>query len=72
MTCSNVVAKYGREVLGRVRVDQANRLRHDHSTRRVLKSTRWLLLRNPQNQSAPQEVHPLPAVVKHGGDQQHD
>lgn len=44
----HVVAKYGREVIDRVRVDQANRLRHDRPARRVLKSSRWLLLRNRQ------------------------
>nr|SPD48811.1 protein of unknown function [Cupriavidus taiwanensis] len=53
----HVVAKYGCEVMDRVRVDQANRLRHDRPTRRVLKSTRWLLQRNQQNLSAPQAVH---------------
>ena len=36
----HVVAEYGREVTDRVRVDQANRLRHDRPARRVLKSTR--------------------------------
>ena len=44
----HVVAKYGREVIDRVRVDEANRLRHDRRARRVIKSSRWLLLRNPQ------------------------
>lgn len=42
----HVVAKYGREVIDRVRVDQANVLRQDRSARRVVKSARWLLLRN--------------------------
>jgi transposase len=42
----HVVAKYGREVIDRVRVDEANRLREDRRTRRVVKSSRWLLLRN--------------------------
>lgn len=45
----HVVAKYGREVIDRVRVDEANRLRHDKPARRVVKSARWLLLRNPEN-----------------------
>ncbi|XYI44611.1 Transposase IRSO15-like protein [Cupriavidus necator] len=53
----HVVAKYGREVIDRVRVDQANRLRHDRPARRVLKSTRWLLLRNKENLSDTQAVH---------------
>lgn len=42
----HVVAKYGREVIDRVRVDQANQLRHDKPARKVIKSGRWLLLRN--------------------------
>ena len=45
----HVVAKYGREVIDRVRVDQANKLRHDKPARRVIKSSRWLLLRNRRN-----------------------
>ena len=53
----HVVAKYGREVIDRVRVDQANQLRHDRPARRVLKSTRWLLLRNKENLSDAQAVH---------------
>lgn len=42
----HVVAKYGREVIDRVRVDRANELRHDRSGRRIVKSARWLLLKN--------------------------
>ncbi len=45
----HVVAKYGREVIDRVRVDQANLLRHDKPARRLVKRSRWLLLRNPEN-----------------------
>ena len=45
----HVVAKYGREVIDRVRVDEANRLRHDKATRKVIKGARWLLLRNREN-----------------------
>jgi transposase len=45
----HVVAKYGREVIDRVRVDEANRLRGDRPARRVMKSARWLLLRNQEN-----------------------
>lgn len=41
-----VVAKYGREVIDRVRVDQTNRLQYDRPARKALKSSRWLLLRN--------------------------
>lgn len=45
----HVVAKFGREVIDRVRVDEANRLRHDKTARKVVKTSRWLLLRNRQN-----------------------
>jgi transposase len=48
----HVVAKYGREVIDRVRVDETNRIarastaRPVREQRRVIKSARWLLLRN--------------------------
>ncbi len=42
----HVVAKYGREVIDRVRVDEANRLADDKPARKVVKSAKWLLLRN--------------------------
>lgn len=45
----HVIAKYGREVIDRVRVDEANRLRHDRPQRKVVKRARWLLLRNREN-----------------------
>ena len=45
------MAKYGREVIDRVRVDEANRLRADKPARRVVKTSRWLLLRNRENVS---------------------
>jgi transposase len=45
----HVIAKYGREVIDRVRVDEANRLRHDKPARKVVKGARWLLLRNREN-----------------------
>jgi transposase len=45
----HVVAKYGREVIDRVRVDEANRLRDDKPARKVVKSSRWILLRNREN-----------------------
>lgn len=49
----HVVAKYGREVVDRVRVDEANRLRHDKPARKVIKGSRWLLLRNRKNIEKP-------------------
>lgn len=45
----HVVAKFGREVIDRVRVDEANRLRDDKKARQVVKGSRWLLLRNKEN-----------------------
>lgn len=45
----HVVAKYGREVIDRVRVDEANCLRGDRAARKVVKSSRWLLQRNREN-----------------------
>src|SRR3546814_18057175 len=43
----HVIAKYGREVISRVRVDADNQLRHDKPARRVVKRAHWLLLRHP-------------------------
>lgn len=45
----HVVAKYAREVIDRVRVDEANRLKQDKAARKVVKGARWLLLRNAKN-----------------------
>lgn len=52
----HVIAKYGREVIDRVRVDVANKLRHDKPMRRVIKRARWLLLRNRENVPASQQA----------------
>jgi transposase len=51
----HVVAKYGREVIDRVRVDEANRLRADRPARHLVKSARWLLLRNRDNVTKPED-----------------
>ena len=45
----HVIAKYGREVIDRVRVDEANRHKQNLPLRRQVKRARWLLLRNPAN-----------------------
>jgi transposase len=45
----HVVAKYGREVVDRARVDEADRLRDDKPARKIVKGARWLLLRNREN-----------------------
>jgi transposase len=49
----HVVARYGHEVIDRVRVDEANRLRDDRPARKIVKSARWLLLRNRENLPTP-------------------
>lgn len=49
----HVVAKYGREVIDRVRVDEANRVRGDRHARHLVKGARWLLLRNRDNVTRP-------------------
>jgi transposase len=45
----HVVAKYGREVIDPVRRDEARRVAGDDAARRVIKGSRWLLLRNREN-----------------------
>jgi len=58
----HIVAKYGREVIDRVRVDETNRVAKAAgpgpicAARRVIKGTRWLLLKNPEHLSADQRV----------------
>jgi len=52
----HVVAKYGREVIDRVRVDQANALRDDKQARKNVKQGRWLLLKNESNLTDYQHV----------------
>jgi transposase len=52
----HVIAKYSREVIDRVRVDEANRLRHDKPARKLVKSSRWLLLRNCGNLNGDQRI----------------
>lgn len=47
----HVVAKYGREVIDRVRRDEAMRASREQPMRKVIKGSRWLLLRNEQNLS---------------------
>ena len=59
----HVVAKYGREVISRVRVDAANQLRHDQPARRVVKQAHWLLLRNPASLKTPSERVRLDEVL---------
>lgn len=52
----HVVALYGRKVIDRIRVDQANALRDDKPARKVIKRSRWLLLRNKENLKEEQAI----------------
>lgn len=52
----HVIAKFGREVIDRVRVDQANALKADPCARRLVKRSRWLLLRNRENLTGEQSI----------------
>jgi transposase len=60
----HVVAKYGREVIDRVRVDEANRLRSHKPTRNVVKGSRWLLLRNRENIERPEDLIRLDELLE--------
>lgn len=60
----HVVMKYGREVIDHVRVDEANRLRHDKARRKVIKSSRGPLLRNRSNVIPKDRIH-LDELVEH-------
>lgn len=52
----HVVAKFGRDVIDRVRVDRANELKEDKKARRCVKQGRWLLLRNRSNLKEGQDI----------------
>lgn len=52
----HVIARFGRDVIDRVRVDQANALRAEPKARQVIKRSRWLLLRNRDNLDSNQAV----------------
>jgi transposase len=45
----HVVAKYGREVIDRVRIEEFKRVGKNNPTRKLIKGARWLLLRNYEN-----------------------
>lgn len=53
----HVIAKYGREVIDRVRVDEANRLKDDKPARKWIKRARWVLLKNRSNMNEDQESY---------------
>lgn len=52
----HVVALYGSKVIDRIRVDQANAQRDDRPARKVIKRSRWLLLRNKENLKEEQAI----------------
>jgi transposase len=45
----HILSHYGRNVLDRIRVDEANRLRGDRPARKLVKGSKWLLLANRKN-----------------------
>jgi len=45
----HVAAKYGREVVDRVRIEQAEKAKADRSDYRMIKGSKWLLLRNRES-----------------------
>jgi transposase len=45
----HVVAKYAREVITKVRTEEAKRVQDDAPARKVIKGSTWLLLRNKEN-----------------------
>ena len=53
----HVVAKFGREVMDRVRVDQANQLKDDKKARRWVKRSRWILLKNKEKLNETQKSY---------------
>lgn len=60
----HIVSKYGREVVDRVRVDEAKRLRNDEETRELIKGSRWLLLRNRENIHKSEDIVKLDELLK--------
>lgn len=50
-------------MIGRVRVDAANPLRHDRPARRVIKQAHWILRRNPASVKMRRQKVRLDVVV---------
>lgn len=59
----HVVAKYGREVIDQVRRAEANRLKHDKPAWRLVRGSKWLLLKNPDNLKVPRQRHHLKQLL---------
>ena len=53
----HVVAKFGREVMDRVRVDQANKLKQDRKAKQWVERSRWVLLKNRGNLNTRQDSY---------------
>lgn len=60
----HVVAKYGREVIRRVRVDEAKRLDKKDKMRKVIRSANWLLLRKRENITSLKERITLKEILQ--------
>ena len=60
----HVVAKYGKEVIRRVRVDEAKRLDKSNPMRKVIRSANWLLLRKRKNISSCQDRITLKEILR--------
>src|SRR3546814_11419758 len=61
----HVIAKYGREVISRVRVDADNQLRNDKPARREVKRDHWLRLRHTTHLKASETVRLGEAPAAH-------
>jgi transposase len=60
----HVVAKYGREVVDRVRIDQTRKVKEDKAAYEVIKGTKWLLLRNRENVTRKEDQVKLRELLK--------
>ena len=52
----HIVSHYGKQVVDRVRLEEAQRVRQDQPHRQVIKGSRWLLLRNRENLAPEQKI----------------
>lgn len=59
----HVAAKYGREVIDRVRRAEARRLKHDKPAWRLVRGTKWLLLKNRDNLKSPRQHYHLKQLL---------
>ena len=60
----HVVAKYGKEVIRRVCVDEAKRLKESNPMRKVIRSANWLLLRKRKNITSRKERITLGEILR--------